>query len=158
MRTQFKCWGWYSDFFQMSFRGTSIHSYSSVFLKVQSLQHPVAISNIRIVSMTYAHTLQRDSHLCSVFRMRGKDFSPLISSLIHKVMDISLMLWTYSYKQSCLTICSVSQIHDLLSMASNIILCHAYSYIRYLEWIVLMIFRPKVLPVISFSFREWCCW
>jgi len=151
MRNQVKCWGWDNDVFGKSFRGTSIHSYSSVFLQVQSFQHHDDVSYIKIVFMTYAHTLHRDSHLCSVFRMRGKYISPLISYLIHKVMDISLMIITYAYKHSCLVLFSVSQIHDLLSMASNIMLRHLYFYIIFLEWIMPMIFRYKLFQWALFS-------
>ena len=134
-----------------SYNVISIHSYSSVFLKVRSLWHPIDFSNNRVVSMTYAHTLQRDSHLCSVPKMRGRVFSSLISILLHKVTHICLLIWTYSYKHSCLIVCSILWIHDLFSISSNIMFYHLYSYFRILEWIVFMIFRPKAISIIVHS-------
>lgn len=49
--------------FRKSYSVILISSYSSAFLKVQSLQYLVDVSNIRIVFMTYAQTLKTSPHL-----------------------------------------------------------------------------------------------
>ena len=66
--------------------------YNLAYSQAKLLQHLGDIPHIIIVSMTYSHKLYRDSHLRSVFRMKGKEFFPLTLSLCHKVVDISLMI------------------------------------------------------------------
>lgn len=84
--------------------------------------------------------------------MRGKDFSPMISILLHKIMDISVIIWTYSYKDLYLIVCSILRIHYLLLMSINTILCNAYSYIRSIEEITHMIFLAKLFWWSFFGF------